>query len=313
MRPRSSARPCAQATPADLHRRLRPLFQGADARPAGGAADPCRCARGRPREARATRRRGAACRAGAARSGLGRTTEAARPHPPRACARGRSRPPAAPCRTGIAKACHRCCRRAHSTRCFWRPSASELYARIDARFGAMLDTGALDEVAAAGGAAARPVAAGHEGPWRAGADPPPARRRSAGRRPPRSAAPTPATTPSASSPGFATSFRNSNGWSRRGRGCGWRAASPVALGAIKGLGRPQHARLPCRVAPRKNARRTAGTPLHFKNRENGRPCLDIRALAAMFAQPLGRLGRLVRNIITKLLIAVVPGHTAGDG
>ena len=34
------------------------------------------------------------------------------------------------------------------TRCFSRPSATQLYARIDARFDAMLDAGALEEVAA---------------------------------------------------------------------------------------------------------------------------------------------------------------------
>jgi hypothetical protein len=42
-------------------------------------------------------------------------------------------------------------------------------------------------------------------------------------------------------------------------------------------------------------------------------CLDIRALAAMFAQPSGSLSSIVRNIITKFLIVVVPRHTAGDG
>jgi hypothetical protein len=43
------------------------------------------------------------------------------------------------------------------------------------------------------------------------------------------------------------------------------------------------------------------------------PCLDIRAMAAMFAQPLGSLSRQMRNIITKLLLIVVPRRTAGDG
>ena len=72
---------------ADLHRRLRPVLQGADARPVGGAADPGRGARRRPRAARARRRRGAACRTRAARSSVRRTPEAARPHPHRARAR----------------------------------------------------------------------------------------------------------------------------------------------------------------------------------------------------------------------------------
>ena len=42
-------------------------------------------------------------------------------------------------------------------------------------------------------------------------------------------------------------------------------------------------------------------------------CLDIRALAAMFAQPLGSLSHSMRNIISKLLIIVVPRRTAGGG
>ena len=54
--------------PADLRRRLRALFQGADARAVGGAADSGGGARGRARAAGARRRRGAACRTGAARS-----------------------------------------------------------------------------------------------------------------------------------------------------------------------------------------------------------------------------------------------------
>ena len=55
---------------------------------------------------------------------------------------------------------------------FLEPDRDALYARIDARFDAMLKAGALDEVADLGGAAARSVAAGDEGPWRPGADPP---------------------------------------------------------------------------------------------------------------------------------------------
>ncbi len=101
-----------------------------------------------------------------------RTPEAARPHPHRPRAGGRrgdrpfadrlaSRWPAAAAAAG----------RIHA-RCFSRPTATQLYARIDARFDAMLDAGALEEVARAGRATARSVAAGDEGPWRAGADPP---------------------------------------------------------------------------------------------------------------------------------------------
>ena len=51
---------------------------------------------------------------------------------------------------------------------FLSPDRDALYARIDARFDAMLAAGALQEVERLGGAAARPAAAGDEGPWRAG-------------------------------------------------------------------------------------------------------------------------------------------------
>ena len=62
------------------------------------------------------------------------------------------------------------------TALFLAPERDQLYARIDARFDAMLDAGALEEVARARRAKARSAAAGDEGPWRAGADPPPRRR-----------------------------------------------------------------------------------------------------------------------------------------
>jgi len=41
--------------------------------------------------------------------------------------------------------------------------------------------------------------------------------------------------------------------------------------------------------------------------------LDFRDLGSMFAQPLGSLSGNMRNIITKLLIVVVPRRAAGDG
>ena len=84
----------AQNRAADFRRRLRALFQGADARAVGGAADPAGDPRRRARAAGARRRRGAACRTGAARSGVGRAPEAARPHPhrPRAGSGGGDRP-----------------------------------------------------------------------------------------------------------------------------------------------------------------------------------------------------------------------------
>ena len=104
---------------------------------------------------------------------------------------------------------------------FLAPERDQLYARIDARFDAMLAAGALEEVARTRRAAARSAAAGDEGPWRAGADPASEGRDHAARKPPKSAAPTPATTPSGSSPGSGISCRNSNGWRRRRRGGGF--------------------------------------------------------------------------------------------
>jgi hypothetical protein len=60
-------------------------------------------------------------------------------------------------------------------------------------------------------------------------------------------------------------------------------------------------------------RRKPGTPLSSKNRAKWPPSLDFRGLAAINAQPLGSPSRQMRNIITKLLIVVVPRRTAGDG
>ena len=139
----------AQNRAADLHRRLRPVLQGADARPFRGAADPAGDTRRRSRAAGTRWRRGAACRAGAARSGLRRTPEAARPHPHRARAgSGRGHRPFAD-RLASRRPAAAAAARANSARCFSRRSATQLYARIDARFDAMLDAGALEEVARA--------------------------------------------------------------------------------------------------------------------------------------------------------------------
>ena len=104
---------------------------------------------------------------------------------------------------------------------FLAPDREQLYARIDARFDAMLAAGRAGGGRGAGRATARSAAAGDEGPWRAGADPASARRDHARARPPKSAAPTPAITPSGSSPGSGISCRSSNGWRRRRRGGGW--------------------------------------------------------------------------------------------
>ena len=44
-----------------------------------------------------------------------------------------------------------------------------------------------------------------------------------------------------------------------------------------------------------------------------RLCLDIGVSVAMFVQPLGSLLGNMRNIITAILIVVVPRRIAGDG
>jgi hypothetical protein len=60
-------------------------------------------------------------------------------------------------------------------------------------------------------------------------------------------------------------------------------------------------------------RRTRGTPLRYEKTVERPPRLDIWAMVAMFAQPLGSLSGQMCNIITKLLIAVVPRRIAGGG
>lgn len=93
---------------------------------------------------------------------------------------------------------------------FLAPERESLYARIDARFDVMLDSGALDEVAALAARGLDPLLPA----MKAHGVPVLIRHlkgRSAGRRPRRSAVRIPATTPSASSPGSATSFPNSPG------------------------------------------------------------------------------------------------------
>src|SRR5262245_11262421 len=75
--------------------------------------------------------------------------------------------------------------------------------------------------------------------------------------------------------------------------------------------RPWQALNCCRSEIR--SRRTGKSRLQLRNREIGRPSLDIDTLLAMFAQPSGSMTRRMRNIITKLLIVVVPWRAAGDG
>ena len=116
-------------------------------------------------------RRGAACRTGAARSAIRRAPEVTRSHPHRARARSdRGDRPFADrlASRGLAAAVAA----GHEfSALFLAPDRDRLYARIDARFDAMLRAGALEEVAALAARRSRSAAAGDEGPWRAGADP----------------------------------------------------------------------------------------------------------------------------------------------
>ena len=99
---------------------------------------------------------------------------------------------------------------------FLAPDATQLYARIDARFDVMLAAGALEEVAALAARQLDPLL-----PAMKAHGVPVLIRHLCGEitleRPPKSAAPTPATTPSGNSPGSGTSCRNSSGWRRRRR------------------------------------------------------------------------------------------------
>ena len=120
------------------------LTRGLSAVPPIPAGDP----RQRARAAGARRRRGAACRTGAARSGLRRTPETARSQPHRPRARGgrgdRAFADIDWHRDGLPPLLPPDAFRA----LFLAPDRDALYARIDARFDAMLQAGALDEVAA---------------------------------------------------------------------------------------------------------------------------------------------------------------------
>ena len=99
----------------------------------------------------------------------------------------------------------------------------QLYARIDARFDAMLAAGALEEVAALAARQLDPLLPAMKAHGVPALIRPSQRRDHAARRPPRSAAPTPAIMPNGSSPGSGTNCRNSNGWRRRRRGDGFGA------------------------------------------------------------------------------------------
>ena len=65
--------------------------------------------------------------------------------------------------------------------------------------------------------------------------------------------------------------------------------------------------------PKIHPRRTPGSPLSFELSVIAARGLTFEASGSMFAQPLGSLSGPMRNKITKLLIVVVPRRTAGDG
>ncbi len=139
------------------------------------------------------------------------TLEAARPHPHRARAgSGRSDRPLVD-RLASRGPAAACCRRAQFRALFLSPEREALYARIDARFDAMLKAGALEEVAALAARNLDPLL-----PAMKAHGVPALIRHLAGRahaatRRLRSAAPTPATMPSGSSPGSGINCRSSNG------------------------------------------------------------------------------------------------------
>ena len=96
---------------------------------------------------------------------------------------------------------------AASVRLFLAPERDALRRRIDARFVAMIDGGAIEEVRALEAPPARSDAAGDARPWRARAPRPSARRDHPRRRRSPAARATRGATPSASSPGSATRCR----------------------------------------------------------------------------------------------------------
>ena len=198
---------------ADPGRRHRALFQGADAGALERAAGACGDQGDGARAAGCRRAGGAACRARAARSGE-RRAQARRSHAHRARAgsAGGDRAAALPmARRGPAAAAR--CREgregvsragaagaAPPHRCALRRDARRRRARRSAR---------------ARGAQARSAAAGHEGAWRAVADPASQRRDFAGGGGRRAERTTRAATPSGSSPGCGINCRTGPGWRRK--------------------------------------------------------------------------------------------------
>jgi hypothetical protein len=68
-----------------------------------------------------------------------------------------------------------------------------------------------------------------------------------------------------------------------------------------------------RQKPKIHPRRMLPSQLHLQLSAIRRQWLDFRPWVSMFAQPLGSMIGPMRNIITKLLIAVAPRRIAGDG
>ena len=162
---------------ADLRRRHRPLFQGADAGLAAVPPIPAEVRDGGARRLAARGRRGAACRTGARDPATARRLMPARPRPHRARAGGPR---------GDRPLARRLAPRRHARRCSTRERASSVFLAPDRDELYRADRCALRRDA--GGRRARrgrarwprreldPAAAGHEGAWRAVADPPPRRR-----------------------------------------------------------------------------------------------------------------------------------------
>src|ERR1700694_4483032 len=67
------------------------------------------------------------------------------------------------------------------------------------------------------------------------------------------------------------------------------------------------------LEPENRSRPGQKTPLSSKSCASCGLPLTSRVWPLWFAQPLGSLSGHMRNIITKLLIVVVPRRTAGDG
>ena len=141
----------------DPGRRHRALFQGADGGACRRAADPGRDPQRCARAAHERGRRGPVRRIERARSADRATPDAERPLAHFARAGSGAGDRALAVAIGTAKACRRWSMRRARPRSSSPASARSWCARIETRFAAMLQAGALDEVRALGRAQARPA------------------------------------------------------------------------------------------------------------------------------------------------------------